>query len=334
MPPNTAQTPTARPGVRYTVSVQSAHAHLFSVTLLVDQPAKNQRLSLPVWIPGSYLVREFSQHLQHLQATQGGEPVPLRQLDKNSWQVTADTGQALVLRYEVYAFDASVRTAFLDATRGFFNATSLCLRVIGQEDHPQTLDMAPDGLPAGWQVATGLRAVAVDAAGVGRYEAAHYDELADCPVELGTFWSGAFEACGVPHRFVVSGAGGWVDFDRLLALRAKGEPHKFMSLQGRYTRMSDVIRQAIPNIIGSPNAITHSSICAEADKFGGAVAEEDQLAALEIAGARRGPAGDRGEQRRPGDAGPAPVSRPESSRRPRLKTPGPQTGSCGAGSDP
>lgn len=56
--------------------------------------------------------------------------------------------------------------------------------------------------------------------------------------------------------------------DRLLALRAKGEPHKFMSLQGRYTRMSDVIRQAIPNIIGSPNAITHSSICAEADKFG------------------------------------------------------------------
>lgn len=205
------------PGVLYRVAVLSTQAHLFAVTLTIARPAARQRLALPVWIPGSYLIREFAQHLQHLQATQASEPVPLRQLDKNTWQADADPAQPLTLHYEVYAFDASVRTAFLDATRGFFNATSLCLRVIGQEDHPQTLDIAPDGLPAGWQVATGLRAVAVDAAGVGRYEAAHYDELADCPVELGTFWSGAFEACGVPHRFVVSGAGGWVDFDRLLA---------------------------------------------------------------------------------------------------------------------
>nr|WP_310568242.1 peptidase M61 [Hydrogenophaga sp.] len=201
----------------YRVAVQSTQAHLFAVTLTIARPAARQRLALPVWIPGSYLIREFAQHLQHLRATQGGEPVPLRQLSKNSWQADADPAQPLTLHYEVYAFDASVRTAFLDSTRGFFNATSLCLRVIGQEDQPQTLDIAADGLPAGWQVATGLSALDVDAAGVGRYTAAHYDELADCPVELGTFWSGAFEACGVPHRFVVSGAGGWVDFDRLLA---------------------------------------------------------------------------------------------------------------------
>ncbi|WP_409559774.1 M61 family metallopeptidase [Hydrogenophaga sp.] len=205
------------PGVLYRVAVQSTQAHLFAVTLTIARPAARQRLALPVWIPGSYLIREFAQHLQHLRATQGGEPVPLRQLSKNSWQADADPAQPLTLHYEVYAFDASVRTAFLDSTRGFFNATSLCLRVIGQEDQPQTLDIAADGLPAGWQVATGLSALDVDAAGVGRYTAAHYDELADCPVELGTFWSGAFEACGVPHRFVVSGAGGWVDFDRLLA---------------------------------------------------------------------------------------------------------------------
>jgi predicted metalloprotease with PDZ domain len=205
------------PAVLYRVAVQSTQAHLFAVSLTIARPAARQKLSLPVWIPGSYLIREFAQHLQHLQATQAGEPVPLRQLNKNTWQVESDPSQPLELRYEVYAFDASVRTAFLDVTRGFFNATSLCLRVVGQEDRPQTLDIAADGLPLGWQVATGLRAVDVDSAGVGRYEAAHYDELADCPVELGHFWSGTFEACGVPHRFVVSGAGGWVDFDRLLA---------------------------------------------------------------------------------------------------------------------
>lgn len=204
------------PGVDYRIAVHSTHAHLFAVTLTLARPAARQRLSLPVWIPGSYLVREFAQHLQHLQATQGGEPVPLRQLDKNSWQVEADSSQPLQLRYEVYAFDASVRTAYLDSTRGFFNATGLCLRAIGQEDQPHGLTIAADGMPSGWQVATGLDAVDVDAAGLGRYRAADYDELADCPVELGTFWSGTFTARGVPHRFVVSGAGGWFDGERLL----------------------------------------------------------------------------------------------------------------------
>ncbi len=209
--------PLSSSGPLYRVAVHSTQAHLFAITLTVARPAARQRLALPVWIPGSYLVREFSHHLQHLQATQGGEPVALRQLDKNTWQADADPAQPLTLHYEVYAFDASVRTAFLDSTRGFFNATSLCLRVIGQEEQAHTLDIAADSLPPGWQVATGLRAVTVDAAGAGRYAAAHYDELADSPVELGTFWSGHFEACGVPHRFVVSGAGGWVDFERLLA---------------------------------------------------------------------------------------------------------------------
>ena len=210
-------TPPGPAGVHCRVAVLSANAHLFAVTLTIARPAARQRLALPVWIPGSYLIREFAQHLQHLQATQNGEPVPLRQLDKNSWQAQADPAQALILRYEVYAFDASVRTAFLDATRGFFNNTSLCLRVIGQEGQPHTLDIAAEDLPAGWQVATGLRALQVDAAGAGRYTAADYDELADCPVQLGTFWSGEFEACGVPHRFVVSAAGHGFDGARLLA---------------------------------------------------------------------------------------------------------------------
>ena len=203
--------------LQYRVSVLSTQAHLFAITLTIARPAARQRLALPVWIPGSYLVREFAQHLQHLQALQGGEPVPLRQLDKNSWQADADPAMPLTLQYEVYAFDASVRTAFLDATRGFFNATSLCLRVLGQEGLPHELLVEPGQAPAGWQVATGLAPVQADAAGYGLYRAADYDELADCPVELGSFWSGEFDACGVPHRFVVSGAGGWFDSTRLLA---------------------------------------------------------------------------------------------------------------------
>jgi predicted metalloprotease with PDZ domain len=205
------------PAVHYQVAVQSTQSHLFAVTLTIAQPAARQRVRLPVWIPGSYLVREFAQHLQHLRALQGSEPVILKQLDKNTWQAESNPALPLTLTYEVYAFDASVRTAFLDSTRGFFNATSLCLRVIGQEDTPQQLEIAAQNLPAGWQVATGLTPQQVDAAGFGTYLAADYDELADCPVELGTFWSGTFNARGIAHRFVVSGAGGWFDGARLLA---------------------------------------------------------------------------------------------------------------------
>ena len=203
-------------GVRFTVSVLNAHAHLFAVTLLIEQPAKNQRLGLPVWIPGSYLVREFSQHVQNLQAWQDGQPVTIKQLDKHQWQAHAVAGKPLELQYAVYAFDASVRTAFLDSTRGFFNATSLCLRVAGQEDAPHALEIVSGVATEGWNLVTGLPAHSVDAAGFGHYRAADYDELADCPVEMGRFWNGHFTAGGVEHRFVVSGAGAWLDGERLI----------------------------------------------------------------------------------------------------------------------
>ena len=208
--------PVATAGVRFSVSVLDANAHLFAVTLLIEQPAKNQRVSLPVWIPGSYLVREFSQHLQNLKAWQDGQPVAMQQLDKHQWQAEAVVGHALELQYEVYAFDASVRTAFLDSTRGFFNATSLCLRVAGQEDQPHALDIVAGAATQGWNAVTGLPAHSVDAAGFGHYRAADYDELADCPVEMGRFWNGQFTAGGVEHRFVISGAGAWLDGERLI----------------------------------------------------------------------------------------------------------------------
>jgi predicted metalloprotease with PDZ domain len=215
--PRTPRRPSAQPGVLFRVEAKSLQTHLFAVTLTIRQPAKSQRVGLPVWIPGSYLVREFAQHLQHMQATQAGKPVPLRQINKNTWQAEPDTAKPLTFTYEVYAFDASVRTAFLDSTRGFFNATSLCVRVIGQDESPHTLDISPTNLPTDWRLATGLTSKKVDANGFGRYSAADYDELADCPVEMGTFWSGEFKARGVVHRFIVGGAGDWFDSERLLA---------------------------------------------------------------------------------------------------------------------
>jgi predicted metalloprotease with PDZ domain len=201
--------------ISYRIDVADAHAHLFRVTLTVPAPAPGQRLSLPVWIPGSYLVREFARHLSALQARQGRTPVALEQLDKATWLARCEGRGALTVSWLVYAWDTSVRAAYLDANRGFFNGTGVFLRVEGREAEPQRLTIGT--LPRGWQVATALRAVRIDAAGRGVYAAHDYDELVDHPVELGTFWRGRFEAGGVPHEFVVAGA--WPDFDgeRLLA---------------------------------------------------------------------------------------------------------------------
>ncbi|PIY23270.1 MAG: peptidase M61, partial [Comamonadaceae bacterium CG_4_10_14_3_um_filter_60_75] len=213
---STAQ-PTGAAALVYQVQALDCHAHLFAITLTIAKPAADQTVSLPVWIPGSYLVREFAKHLQRLQATQNGRTVALTQPDKCSWQVHCNPGKPLTLRYEIYAFDNSVRSAWLDTQRGFFNGTSVCLRVHGQEDTPHQLTLAAPGWPAGWQVATALAPLKVNKSGFGHYLAANYDELVDSPVELGAFWSGSFTAGGVPHRFVVAGASASFDGARLLA---------------------------------------------------------------------------------------------------------------------
>lgn len=200
--------------ITYRIEAADPNAHLFRVTLSVARPMPEQRLSLPAWIPGSYLVREFARHLSALQASQGEEEVPLEQLDKATWLARCTRG-TLTVTYLVYAFDTSVRAAFLDAQRGFFNGTGLCLRVEGSEALPHRLDLGE--MPLRWQVATALRPLKVDALGRGVYEAADYDELVDHPVELGRFWRGRFTAGGVPHDYVVAGALPDFDGERLLA---------------------------------------------------------------------------------------------------------------------
>ncbi|MEY8879438.1 MAG: M61 family metallopeptidase [Leptothrix sp. (in: b-proteobacteria)] len=205
----------APPGVRYQVELADLSAHQYRVTLTLDRPAAQQVLSLPVWIPGSYLVREFARHLSALTARQGSRTVALVALDKQRWQADCSGRGALVVSYLVYAFDASVRTAWLDSERGFFNATSLCLAAESRESEPHQISLGK--LPAGWQVATGLPKLDKTQAGPSTWLAPSYDALIDHPFELGPFWRGQFNACGVPHEFVVAGAPPGFDGARLLA---------------------------------------------------------------------------------------------------------------------
>ena len=207
--------------INYLVEPLALHAHLFRVTLTIARPAMTQHVSLPVWIPGSYLVREFAKNLQNLTASQGKKSLEPVQSDKSSWQIDCNPDQRLRISYVVFAHDNSVRTAWLDTERGFFNGTSVCLRVEGQEDAVHTLELkAPTekhGFKRDWQVATGATPLKVNARGFGSYKFADYDALVDCPFELGTFWRGDFTVRGVKHQFVVAGAAPTFDGTRLLA---------------------------------------------------------------------------------------------------------------------
>ena len=122
-------------GPRYRIELADIAAHRYRVTLTLDNPAAEQQFHLPVWIPGSYLVREFAKHLSGLTARQGSRELAVEQVDKAGWRVRCSGRAALVLSYDVYAFDASVRTAWLDSQRAFFNPSSLCLRAVGREAH-------------------------------------------------------------------------------------------------------------------------------------------------------------------------------------------------------
>ena len=203
--------------IHYQVSVRNLHAHQWEVVLSLQQPNAVQLLQLPVWIPGSYMVREFSKQLSDITAMQNGTACVLEQTAKGTWQVDTDPSLPLQVRYTVHAYDASVRTAWLDALRGFFNPTSVCLIAVGHEAQPHAIEIVqPEACPH-WRLATALQPVKTHAKGFGLYQAANYDELADSPVEMADFWAGEFVAKGVPHRVVVTGAAPSFDGVRLLA---------------------------------------------------------------------------------------------------------------------
>ena len=208
--------PHASAPILYRIDVSEVRAHLYRVSLCIAQASQNQVLALPVWIPGSYMVREFSKHIQNLRArTPKGKAVVLQQLDKCSWQAECKAGQSLVLEYEVYAFDNSVRTAWLDSERAFFNPTALCLRVLGQEEEAHALSFAPLQQPL-WQIYSAARLCDSATADEPIYLFDDYDHLADTPFALGDLWQGNFEAEGIAHQFVISGLPANFDGARLL----------------------------------------------------------------------------------------------------------------------
>ncbi|MEY1662120.1 M61 family metallopeptidase [Isoalcanivorax beigongshangi] len=193
--------------IDYRIRPLRPEAHLFEVTLTLAQPMpEGQHLSLPAWIPGSYMIRDFARHVVAFDAHSNGQPLDWAKVDKHTWALVPCTGP-LTVRIEVYAWDLSVRGAHLDTTHGYFNGPCMFLAPHGLEDQPCRITIeAPAGEQyADWRLATGLRRISGAEDGFGSFEADNYDALLDHPVEMGRFDEARFDACGVPHRVVLSG---------------------------------------------------------------------------------------------------------------------------------
>ena len=208
------------PAIQYTVWPADLQGHHFRVKLHIANPDHNgQVLQIPAWIPGSYLIRDFSKQIESIAAYSSAdnrEKINLERIDNDHWRLPSVNGAIEVLT-TVYAFDSSVRAAYLDTERAFFNATSLCLAVKGQEHLPCSLAITAPELAFAdhWAVQTTLRTAKTDSRGFGFYLAKNYDDLLDHPVAVGEFQMVHWKSNGVAHRMAIQGCNHIIDTKRL-----------------------------------------------------------------------------------------------------------------------
>jgi predicted metalloprotease with PDZ domain len=191
----------------YQVKPVSPEAHLLSVRIEIPMPdSDGQKLYLPAWIRGSYMVRDFARNIVTISASSNGLPVVLNKLDKQTWQAEPANGP-LEITYQVYAWDLSVRAAHVDTSHAYFNGPSLFLAVEGEESKPCKVAIdPPDGEAySDWRLLTAMPKIEIDERGFGTFKAENYEALLDYPVEMGRLIVSEFSVDGKPHRFMVSG---------------------------------------------------------------------------------------------------------------------------------
>jgi len=203
-----------KPTFHYHVAMPQPQSHLFEVTLQVNGWSESLLdLKMPVWTPGSYLVREYAKHLQDFRVETGNQhqSLPWDKRSKNHWQVQTGDASTIVVRYRVFANELSVRTNHLDATHGYFNGAALFLFVPSFEQQPIQVTIVPP--KSDWQTTTPLPAVEGTE---NTFEAEDFDTLVDSPFEIGTQQVYDFEVLGKPHQLAIWGQGN-ADPQRIIA---------------------------------------------------------------------------------------------------------------------
>ncbi|CAP00353.1 conserved hypothetical protein [Acinetobacter baumannii SDF] len=190
--------------LHYQIEFDDYKQHLVHVTIrFLANP--NQELWLPTWIPGSYLIREFSKHIEAVKAyDEAGRMLNIKKTEKNRWRLFNTDHELITVEYDVYAYDLSVRGAYVDQTRLYINPACVCLGLEGQEQSACELEIFLLDELKHFQLATGLASKSLVK---GRFtlKADHYDQLIDSPFELADQTRFSFETHGIEHEFVISG---------------------------------------------------------------------------------------------------------------------------------
>ncbi|MFY0643660.1 MAG: M61 family metallopeptidase [Bacteroidia bacterium] len=190
--------------VKYTVSFDQSKAHYAHISVHFEASEAESIFKVPVWTPGSYKVREFSQNVEHMKATVNGLGMEVDRIDKNTWSVGTETGQAVTFEYDVYCFVNSVRHSYVDEYYAFLHGVSAFGYVVGQQDEEVILELMPLSNWANVEIA----AERLKANGhVFRLD--NYDLLADSPIALGNFDVVEYVSGDVPHRVVMMGEGNY-----------------------------------------------------------------------------------------------------------------------------
>lgn len=192
--------------IGFEISFKEPQAHYAEVEMnIAGIAAKNYvDVKMPVWTPGSYLIREFAKSVEGFGATVVGKTVKTEKVNKNTWRVYTNKAAAVKINYRVYAFEISVRTAFIDDSHAFLSSANIFMYPAGMLKTPSTVKITPY---ASWnKVSTGLAPVP------GKeftYTASDFDILFDSPIEVGTQDVFEFTAAGVKHEVAMYGGGNY-----------------------------------------------------------------------------------------------------------------------------
>lgn len=197
--------------IAYQLRMPKPQNHYFEVEMtLSDFKEKELNLKLPVWAPGSYLVREFSKNLNLVKAyDENGKEIQVVKKTKNTWTVKSIGEKKIKVKYEVYAFELSVRTSFLDLTHGFVSGSGVFMYVDGYKDKSGILEVIKHSSFSTITTALPKSKISVAKDGSESFEFSNYDQLVDCPIEIGNQVVFDFTAAGVKHTVAMYGEGNY-----------------------------------------------------------------------------------------------------------------------------
>ena len=208
---------TAAPTIGYSIAMSKPATHLLEVEMRLSWAAMPEKteLKMPVWTPGSYLIREYARHVESFAATgANGNALTWQKTNKNTWQIETKGAPEIVVKYNVYANELTVRTNELNSDHAFFNNAALLMFPKDNLKTASTVKVVPFG---GWKVATGLPKVEGQ---TNMFRAENFDILYDSPFEVGTFKEISFSVEGKPHRFIIEGEGNY-DLGKIASDTAK-----------------------------------------------------------------------------------------------------------------